>query len=419
MKPLRIFLCVLALAAFTVLGAAFAQDDQPAKPDQPADPGWERIQKALPYLSSRVPEHEIQAEEIIEQGAEAHFDELVKAMPGLQRRGREVLLRVLANTGHEGRVKLCLDVLCDREARRAERMIASRALKHADATKLLALVEARLKQPDLDPYRRIQCCTLLGTITSARAQGIAEEVLAASGDDSLLSFAAEDAVLRSTIETQFGQPAWNRYQNRHPGAPKMTLREFQEALDNLALPRAADRARAEAKLSDMVGGDTRVLLALARSNWPERAAFALKQLEKTQNTELQLPTQAVMLDLVMTGEQTIALMAMDVAIAGAPPTDAEMEGLRPIISVDSEARLEAILEGMARGSDLADLRLQKRRLDAQLRPLLQRRSAFDPEVREMIASFESVQAQLEMVEAQWAGGWRREFETEILGIKAE
>ena len=112
-------------------------------------------------------------------------------------------------------------------------------------------------------------------------------------------------------------------------------------------------------------------------------------------------------------------MAMDVAIAGAPPTDAGMEGLRPIISVDSEARLEAILEGMARGSDLADLRLQKRRLDAQLRPLLQRRSAFDPEVREMIASFESVQAQLEMVEAQWAGGWRREFETEILGIKAE
>lgn len=417
MKPLRLLLCVIAFAAFAVLGSIDAQDEQPQP--QPDTPAWERIEKALPYLSSRVPEHQFQAEQLVEQGAEAHFEELVAAMPELPRRGREALLRVLASTSHEGRAQLLLDVLCDRESRRTERTIASRALGNAPAEKLLELIEARLKEADLDAYRRIQCCTLLGSMTSARAQGVAEKVLAEAGADTLLSFAAEDAVLRSTIETRFGQPAWTRYQNRHPGAPEMTLREFQQALDELALPRAAERARAESRLSEMIGDDTRVLLALARSSWSERAAFALKQLEARQDPELQLSSQAVMLDLVMTSEQTIALMAMDVAISGAPPTDTEMEVLRPIISIDSEARLEAILEGMARGSDLATLRIQKRRLEARLRPLLLRRSAFDKETRELIQQFESIRRQLEMVEAQWAGGWRREFETEILGIKRD
>ena len=162
---------------------------------------------------------------------------------------------------------------------------------------MLKLVETRLSEPELDEYRRIQCCTILGTITSARAQGLAEDVLAKAGKDALLAFASEDAVLRSTIETQFGQPAWSRYQGRHSAAPKMTLREFQTALDELALPRAADRARAENKLGGMIDGDVRVLLALARSPWPERAAFALKQLEDLQSQELQLATQSVMLDL--------------------------------------------------------------------------------------------------------------------------
>ena len=426
MKLMRPMLIVFALAALAVVGVAYAQDEQPKppetapKPDAAADePDWERLERALPYLSSSVPEHSLQAEQLIERGAEANFEALVEAMPSLPRRGREVLLRLLANTTHDGRVKLCLDVLCDRESRRTERTIASRALKSARQDDLLKLVEARLSEPELDEYRRIQCCTILGTITSARAQGLAEDVLAKAGKDALLAFASEDAVLRSTIETQFEQPAWSRYQGRHSAAPKMTLREFQTALDELALPRAADRARAENKLGGMIDGDVRVLLALARSPWPERAAFALKQLEDLQSQELQLATQSVMLDLVMTGEQTIALMAMDVAIAGSPPTDSEMEVLRPVISVDSEARLEAILEGMARGSDLADLRMQRRRLEASLRPLLQRRSAFDQEVRVLIQRFESIRDQLEMVEAQWAGGWRREFETEILGTKLD
>lgn len=426
MKLMRPMLIVLALAAMAVVGIAYAQDE-PAKPgdDQPKPeaeatvPDWQRLEQALPYLSSSVPEHSLQAEQLIERGAEMHFDALVSALPDQPRRGREVLLRVLASTTHEGRVSLFLGVLCDRESRRTERTIASRALKTARQDDLLKLVEARLGEPDLDQYRRIQCCTLLGTITSARAQGLAEDVLSKAEADALLAFASEDAVLRSTIETQFGQPAWSRYQNRHPAAPKMTLREFQDALDELALPRAADRARAESKLGGMIDGDVRVLLALARSPWPERAAFALKQLEDLQSQDLQLATQAVMLDLVMTGEQTIALMAMDVAIAGSPPTDDEMEVLRPVISIDSEARLEAILEGMARGSDLADLRIQRRRLEATLRPLLLRRSAFDPEVRVLIQRFEGIRDQLEMVEAQWAGGWRREFETEILGTKLD
>ena len=415
---LRAIIMIVCCAAIAVLGSVVAQDEPKREPVADA-PNWERLQSVLVYLSSRVPEQRLQAEKLVEAGADANFDKLVAALPDQPRRGREVLLRVLANTRHEGRVLLCLETLCNRGSRRAERTIASRALAGVESEKLRTLIEQRLAHPETDVYQRIQCCTLLGTLASARAQGVAEEVLASAKGDAMLSFAAEDALLRSTIASDFAQPAWSRYQQRRANAPKITLRVFQEALDELALPRATDRARAELNLTEIVGNDTRVLLALARSPWPERAAFALKRLEKMPGTELALSTQAVMLDLVMTGEQTIALMAMDVAIAGTPPTESEMETLRPVISVDSEARLEAILEGMGRGSDLAKLRSDSRRLAAKLRPLLQRRGAFDSEVRSLLSAVRDVHGQLLQVEARWAGGWRREFESEILGTNPD
>ena len=409
----RLTSLLIALALVATLGVA--QD--PAVENTP--PAWERVHAVLPYLSSSVPEHRLQAERVVESGAETHFDKLVEALPGLPRVGREVLLRILSDTSHEGRVLLCLETLCDRNARRAERTIASRALGGADPDKLLALVELRLAQPELDIYQRVQCCTLLGTIATARAQGVAEDQLNKVGNQELLAFAAEDAVLRSTIAAAFAQPAWARYQQRRPEAPKITLRELQDALDQLALPRATDRALAELALAEMLADDTRVLLALARSPWTERAAFALKRLEKLQMTELEMAAQAVMLDLVMTSDTTIALMAMDVAIAGVPPTDSDMQSLRPVITIDSEARLESILEGMGASRDLADLRARNRRLEAKLRPLLQRRGGFDAEVRSLLTELQGVRTQLEQVEAQWEGGWRREFETEILGVRRE
>lgn len=419
MSRLRLTFMLLAVIAFAVLGSVLAQDDPPAEQPSGNAPSWERLQAVLPYLSSRVPEQRLQAERLVEGGAQAHFEKLVSEMPALPRRGREVLLRVLAQTAHEGRVQLCLDTLCNRESRRAERTIASRGLQRADQDSLLALIEQRLAEPELELFQRVECCNLLGTLSSARGQGVAEQVLAGAEPDSLLAFAAEDALLRSTIASPFAQPAWSRYQDRRPEAPRLTLRQLQDALDELALPRAVDRAAAELQLGELAGKDVRVLLALARSPWPERATFALNLLKRQRGTELALASQAVMLDLVMTGEQTVALLAMDVAIAGTPPSDADMEKLRPVVSVDSEARLEAILEGMGRNTDLAELRAGHRALEAKLRPLLLRRGPADSEVLAMFDRLQSVRGQLDQVEALWAGGWRREFEAEILGTRQE
>lgn len=393
-----LLLCLLA-------PAAFAADE----------PTLERVMAALPYLSSTVPEQQQQAESIIESGAEAWFTELVKALPEQPRTGREVLLRVLANTGHVARIELCVETLCNRDSRRAERIIASRALAGVAAENLLPLVEGRLQSEETSHYQRVQACALLGEIASARAQGVAEALLASSEAGGLLAFAAEDAALRSIIDSAFAQPAWARYQSRHEDAPRCTLRELQDALDDLALPSAIERVIAELRAEALINGDARVFLALARSRWPERSMFGLKMLKRHGDARYQLATQAVMLDLVMTGEQTIALMAMEVAIAGAPPTDSEMLVLRGVISTDSEQRLEAILEGMGRGTDLAALRLSYRRLEARLRPMLLRRGAFDPEVRRLITAFEISRTSLEQVEALWSGGWRTEFESEILG----
>lgn len=412
MKRSLIGICLFAVAAFAVWGAVTAQEEQPA---QPEGIPYARVESALPYLSSGVPELRVKSERIVEAAASEHFSRLVEVLPEQPRDGREVLLRILANTDHEGRVKLCLDTLCRRDARRNERTIASSALRKASGDLLLSLIEERLKQPGLDVYQRAQCCSLLGTLSSARAQGVAEAELARAEAGSLLAFAAEDALLRSIIATPFAQPAWGRYQQRHADAPAVTLKQLQDALDDLALPRAIDRAIAEVRLAQMIGEDTRVYLALARSPWLERSSFALKQLERDQQTEVQLAVQAVMLDLVMTGEQTTALLAMDAAIAGAPPTEQQMVELRPLISVDSEARLEAILESMGSGANLSELRERDDRLEARLRPMLLRRGGFDEEVRVLMREVQFVKRQLEQVEALWEGGWKREFQAEILG----
>lgn len=412
MKSLRVLVVVLSCAVVAALGVMSAQQNPVT---DIAPDGFAKIVSALPYLSSHVPEQRLQAEQIIEQNAEEYFEQLLKKLDDQPRAGRETLLRILANTEHEGRVKLCMDTLCNHEARRSERIIAATALRDADSSALLKLVEKRLSEPELSAYQRVQCCGLLGTIPTARAQGVAESVLDSADGGSLLAFFAEDAVLRSTIATPFAQPAWGRYQTRHENAPKINLATLQDMLEDLAQPRAADRAVAESALQKVVGDDARVLLALSRSLWPERAGFALKRLENERARGFGQATQAVMLDLVTTGGQTVALMAMDVAIAGTPPSDSEMEALRPMVSADSASRLEAIIEGMSRGANLAELRDEHERLRATLRPLLLRRSAFDPEVKELLGSMGSLHARLQRLEFEWAGGWRREFRTEILG----
>ncbi|MBK8207838.1 MAG: hypothetical protein IPK87_13770 [Planctomycetes bacterium] len=394
---------VLALCCVGV----HAQDELP----------YARIEAALPYLSSSVPEQQLNAEQLVEQGASAHYEALEKALPGVRRPGRERLLRILADTDHARRIPMCTGMLCDRDAQRTERMIAWRALQKVRAEDLLKEIEQRLAAAPLDPYATMQLCALLGTLASARAQGVAEKLLEEAAAGSLAAFAAEDAALRSIFASSFAQPAWSRYQTRRAGAPKATLRELQDALDELALPRASDRAAADARLGELIGRDERVLLALARSPWVERAAFALRRLKADPPKELALAAQVVMLDLATTGEQTVALLAIDVGIAGRPPTADELAELRPVTGGDAIARLQAILEAMTEGGDLAGLRERNVRLSARLRPLLLRRGPMDAEARQLAAELQDVRRRLTALEQTWEQGWRREFQTDILSSR--
>lgn len=379
----------------------------------------ERARGALPYLASGVPELKRGAEALVESAAPTHFDALEKELAVLPRPSRQVLFRILADTDHKRRIPLCVDMLCDRDALRTERIHAWRALLRVAPDDLLREVEQRLARAKEEPYRLAQLCALLGTLSSARAQGLAEGMLESAAPGSMLAFTAEDAALRSTFAGSFGQPAWARYQARNAGAPAATLRQILGLLDDLALPRSADRAQAAQALATLVGGDERVLLALARSPLPERAAFALTRLAANPPRQLAMAAQAVMLDLVTTADQTIALLAMDVGIAGRPPTSDELEQLRPLVSRDAMARFESILEGMARGGNLADLREQNRRQSAKLRPMLLRRGPMDPEVRQLTLELASVRNRLAALEKVWADGWRREFEASILSARGD
>ncbi len=404
MSRLRILALLIALPF--ALADNFAQDEP------------EFDDRLLTYLSSTVPEQQQKAEKIIQGCAAEFYEHLEKKLPELKSTGRERLLRILAATEHERRIPLCMKVLSNGDARRAERILASGALRQVDSDKLLPRIEEQLAAPDLAPYNRMQLCGLLGALTSARAQGVAEKLLEEAKPGSLAAFAAEDAALRSTLDSTFAQPAWARYQERHADAPKITLRGLQGALDDLALPRAADRVAAEEKLAELIGADERVLLALCRSRWPERAAFALRRLKTEPPRRLQVATHVVVLDLALTGEQAVALLAMELGIASRPPTAAEMEDLRQAVSRDAIARIEAILEVMGHRGDLADLRLKNERLVAKLRPLLLRRGPADDEVRALQAELQNVRLRLDVLEKAWEQGWRREFESEILSPRS-
>jgi hypothetical protein len=382
------------------------------------EPSLERLKAVLPYLASHVPEQQRQAEELLQSGAAAHYAELEKSLTDMQGVGRERLFSILAATEHERRIPLCMRVLRDRDARRNERMAAMQALASVNGDTLLLQIEHGLAEADIGDYQRMQLCALLGTLPSARAQGVAEQILQRAEAGSLLAFAAEEAALRSTLDSPFAQPAWSRYQERHPQAPRAALRELQAIMDDLALPSAPERAAAEERLNAIIRRDERVLLALCRSRWPERAAFALRRLKAEPPRELQLAAQMVMLELAGTGEQTVALLAMDVGIAGRPPTAEELEQLRPVTSAHAIARLESILEAMTRGGDLAELRLQNEKLSAKVRPLLLRLGPMDPEVRALRQELAGVRQRLSALEKIWADGWRREFEAEILSARS-
>jgi hypothetical protein len=402
----RTLLVALLLVLPFALAKSFAQEE-PAFDD-----------RLLTYLSSTVPEQQQKAEKIIQACAVEFYEHLEKKLPDLKSTGRERLLRILAATEHERRIPLCMKVLSNGDARRAERILASTALRQVEGDKLLQRIEEQLVAPDLAPYNRMQLCSLLGTLSSARAQGVAEKLLEGATPGSLAGFAAEDAALRSTLDSTFAQPAWARYQERHTDAPKVTLRALQSALDDLALPRAADRAAAEEKLRELIGNDERVLLALCRSHWPERAGFALRRLKTDPPRRLQVATHVVVLDLALTGEQAVALLAMELGIASRPPTASEMEDVRQSVSRDAIARIEAILEAMGHRGDLAELRLKNERLVAKLRPLLLRRGPADDEVRAVQAELQGVRQRLDVLEKAWELGWRREFETEILSPRS-
>lgn len=398
---------LLVLAALAPQGTALAQQGPPSV---------ERALAALPYLSSSVPEQRARAESIIEAAATRGFDRLVSELPRQPRQGREILLRILANTGHGGRIELCVGTLCRPDARRVERVIARAALDGVDPVRLLDMLAARLAEPALDDFARAQCLSLLGQSATARAQGVIEDRLREAPEDSLAAARLETALLRSILASAGAEPAWSRWQRRRPQAPRCTLRELQDALRGLARPTALERLQAESRVSALVGGDKRLLVALGGSSLPERASFALNALRRNVPEDLQLVVLDAMLELVSSAGPEAALLAIDVAVACAPPTPAELLRLRPLTSQDTISRLESILEGLRRGGNLADLRREHARVSAELRPLLQRRGAIDHETMARIRELQGVRQQLDAVEAQWRAGWRREFETEVLGV---
>lgn len=398
-----------------VLVAAIACLAQSARAQEPP-PSVARAVSALPYLSSTVPEQRVRAESIIEAAAPAGFEKLVSELPRQPRQGRESLLRILANTNHGGRVELCLATLCRQDARRVERVIARDALDRLDPGRLLDAVSARLAAPELDEFSRAQCHNLLGQIATARTQGVLEELWRAAPPDSPQATRLEIALLRSILASGNAEPAWSRWQKRRPEGPACTHRELADALRALARPTSMERLEAEGRLALLVNGDTRVLAALGGSLLPERASYALSALRRNVPEELQYAVLETMLDLVSTAGQDSALAAIDVAVACAPPTPADMDTLRLVITQDTMARLESILEGLRRGGNLADLRKQHARISAELRPLLLRRGAVDHETMSRIRELAGVRQQLEFVEGQWRQGWRREFEGEVLGM---
>lgn len=413
----RVILTVLAFAALGV--TSVAQDPPvaaPAATPAPKVPTAEQLPELLPYLSAAVPELRTQAEARVKLAAKPHFERLVALLPSLRQQGREVLLNILAYTDAPGRVDLCIATLCRQDARRRERMIATQALRTVEEERVLPALKAKLARPELSVYDRVQCYRVLGELTSDDAQHLAETELQAAPKGSLLEFFAEDALLRAMVAAPLAAPAFKRYQKRHAEAPGVELSVLQQALDDLAQPMAVQRIEAEIALGEIIGRDIRLMLALARSTRGERAVFGLAALKRQTANKLALATQLVTLDLAIAGEQTIALLAVDVAIAGTPPSPADLDKLRPVAGSEAMNKLEAVLEGLSESGDLAQLRRQRARAEAVLVPLLRRNGTSQGETSVAISRLESITSQLQELERRWRGGWRREFEREILGV---
>lgn len=400
MKPL----CAVILTAMLLALPATAEEDTQL-----------RVMRALPYLTSPVPEQQQRAENLIRLQAHAYFLELEAALEEMHGEGRARLLRILVATEHERRVPLCVDMLTARDSGRDGRMHAWRALRSVDSSLLLGELERRLDAGSDNPFARMQLFSLLGTISSPRAQSLAERALQNAKPGTMDAFAAEDSLLRGILASPLAQPAFSRYQERYPAAPRVTLRQLQQALDDLAQPVAADRSAAETRLAAMIGGDARLLLALARSPWPERAAFALRRLKSEVPRQLQTAAQSVLVHLLETSSQIDALLALEVLIASRPPTAAEFEALRPLAGSRAISRIESILESMAAGGDLGELRLRNEQLSAKLRPLLLLRGPMDAEVQRLSRELHDSRRRLHALEQTWEKGWRREFEARILG----
>jgi hypothetical protein len=409
---LILFVSALGLAA---LGFVSAQDA--AKPV--VEPRAEDLDALLSYLGSPAPEQRNRAEKLLAAAAANNFETLVERLSIQPPRSRELLLKILVSTNVPARVPLCVNTLCRQDARRRERLYATEALRSVEQSRVLAALKERLAAPALSDYERVQCYRSLGELTLPEAQAFAEKERDAATPESLIAFFAEDALLRSTLASDFAQPAWSRYQRRHKDAPKPELRVISSGLGDLAQPAAVDRAEAEYALADMIGSDPRVWLALSRSIEPERAALALAVLRRRAMGIYALATQAVMLDLVTTGEKMTALLAVDVAVAGAPPAPEDLKKLRPVVSGEAMGRLEAVLEGLTAAGNLAELRSQRARVEAELVPLLRRFGPGNDETRDLMAQLAEIGAKLDGLERVWRRGWRREFEADILGLKSK
>lgn len=406
----------VAMFAFVALGLALSSltwaQDRP--PDLPAP---EDLDALLAYLDSAVPEHRNHAEALLREAAPKRFDELVERLPMQPVRGRELLLNILVNTDLPQRIPLCVTTLCRQDARRKERLSATEALRKVEPERVLAALRERLEARGISEYERVQCYRVLGELTLPQAQALAERERDLAPPDSLRAYLAEDALLRSVLADEFAQNAWSRYQRRHKDAPKVELKLIAGALDALAQPVAVDRAEAEFALFDMLGQDARVWLALSRSIQPERAAFALSVLRRRNLGRFALAAQAVMLDLATSGERTVALLAVDVAVAGTPPTAADLKTLQPVTSGEAMRKLEAVLEGLTAAGNLAELRERRARLESELVPLLRQFGPAHDEARELMGEIEQVGRMLDTLERIWRRGWRREFEADILGLR--
>lgn len=397
--------------ALVLLSSAASSSAQEGDP-----PESRQLAELLDYLDSAEPEHRLAAERRLKDLAEANFDSLVHLMNRQEPEDRPALLGILASTRHPGVLPLCVDALCRPQALRQERVIALEVALSADDETLLALLKGRLSERGASVFERVQGLRLLGFVALPQAHSLAEEIRDAEAPESLPAAFAEDALLRSLLRTPYAEHAWDRYRKRHPEAPGVKLGEIQDLLADLSAPLAAVRAEAEGRLIELIGDDARLLLALARSERPEQAAFALATLRERTTAVDNVMLQALALDLASVGEQTAALLAVDLAIAASPPTPEELERLRPVVSADAMARLEAILDRLGADSSLVQLREQRLEVEMALAPLLRRNGAADDEVAALMARLAVLNRRLEAVEKVWRGGWRHEFEADILGL---